>query len=172
MLEFDVDSQIEILNSLIPMKDGVKLSAKIWIYKDRGDAKIPGILEYIPYRKRDYTALRDEIMHPYFASKGYASCRVDMRGCGESEGLMTDEYTPTEHADAETVIEWIASQPWCNGNVGMQGKSWGGFNSLQVAWNQPRFLKAVITVCSTDDRFADDIHHLGGYTICVMSVYF
>jgi uncharacterized protein len=60
------------------------------------------------------------------------------------------------------VIRWIARQPWCNGAVGMMGKSWGGFNSLQVAARRPPELKAILTVCSTDDRYADDVHYMGG----------
>ena len=75
---------------------------------------------------------------------------------------MADEYTIQELADACEVIEWLAAQPWCSGAVGMMGKSWGGFNCLQTAFLQPPALKAVISVCSTTDRFADDIHYKGG----------
>ena len=57
---------------------------------------------------------------------------------------------------------WISSQPWCNGKVGMYGKSWGGFNGLQVAFHQPPALAAVISLYSTDDRFNDDIHWKDG----------
>ncbi|MEO0620069.1 MAG: CocE/NonD family hydrolase, partial [Pseudomonadota bacterium] len=57
---------------------------------------------------------------------------------------------------------WLRSQPWCNGEVGMMGISWGGFNALQTAALQPEGLNAIITLCSTDDRFADDIHYSGG----------
>ena len=64
--------------------------------------------------------------------------------------------------DAVEVIDWIARQPWCDGKVGMMGKSWGGFNCLQVAAMRPKALKAVLSVCSTDDRYADDIHYMGG----------
>ena len=59
-------------------------------------------------------------------------------------------------------IAWLAAQPWCTGKVGMTGISWGGFNSLQVAAHRPPALKAIITHCSTDDRYADDIHFMGG----------
>ncbi|MGI9462803.1 MAG: CocE/NonD family hydrolase, partial [Aestuariivirgaceae bacterium] len=63
------------------------------------------------------------------------------------------------------VIDWIAAQDWCTGDVGMMGISWGGFNGLQVAARRPEPLKAVITLCSTDDRYADDIHYKGGCVI-------
>ena len=144
----------------IVMPDGCRLSARIW--RAEGAGRVPAVLEYIPYRKRDGTAVRDALMHPWMAGQGYAVLRVDMRGNGESDGLMADEYTPQELSDAVAVIDWIAAQDWCSGAVGMMGKSWGGFNCLQVAALQPPALKAVVTVCSTTDRFADDVHFKGG----------
>jgi len=146
----------------IEMPDGCVLSARIWLPEDAEQNPVPAILEHIPYRKRDGTAARDSLTHPYFAGNGYAAIRVDMRGNGDSEGLMEDEYTEQELDDACAVIAWAAAQPWCNGRVGMMGISWGGFNSLQVAAKQPDALKAIITLCSTDDRYADDIHYKGG----------
>ena len=146
----------------IVLSDGCRLSARVWMPQDAGANPVPAVLEYIPYRKRDGTLPRDEIMHPYVAGHGYACVRVDMRGNGDSDGLMADEYTIQELADACEVIEWLAGQPWCAGSVGMMGISWGGFNSLQTAFLQPPALKAVVAVCATTDRFADDIHYKGG----------
>ena len=146
----------------IEMPDGCVLSARIWLPIDAEKDPVPAILEHLPYRKRDGTTARDCLTHPYFAGHGYASIRVDMRGNGDSEGLMDDEYTERELEDACAVIAWAAKQPWCNGKVGMMGISWGGFNSLQVAAKRPEALKAIITLCSTDDRYSDDIHYKGG----------
>ncbi len=146
----------------ITLPDGTRLSARVWMPEDAEAHPVPAILEFLPYRKRDGTAARDQITHPYFAEHGYAAIRVDMRGCGESEGLFDDEYSPTEMRDAVDTINWIAAQPWCTGRVGMMGISWGGFNSLQVAALAPEPLKAVITIGSTTDRYADDIHYKGG----------
>ncbi len=146
----------------IVMPDGCRLSARVWLPKDAEADPVPAILEHLPYRKRDGTAARDALTHPWFAGHGYACIRVDMRGNGDSEGLMEDEYTPQELQDACDVIAWAAAQPWCNGRVGMMGISWGGFNGLQVAMMRPPALKAVVTLCSTTDRFADDIHYKGG----------
>ncbi|WP_251977978.1 CocE/NonD family hydrolase [Salinicola avicenniae] len=152
----------EIENQWIPLADGTRLAARIWMPEGAENQPVPAILEYLPYRKRDGTAVRDELTHPYFAGHGYACIRVDMRGNGESGGLMEDEYAPQEQADALEVIDWIAAQPWCDGKLGMMGISWGGFNSLQLAALRPEPLKAIITLCSTDDRYADDIHYKGG----------
>ncbi len=155
--------EIEELPDLgITLSDGCRLSARVWRPVDAGDDPVPAILEYLPYRKRDGTCARDALTHPYLAKRGYACIRVDMRGNGDSEGLMADEYTAQELADAVEVIHWLAAQSWCSGSVGMMGISWGGFNALQVAALQPEPLKAIITLCSTVDRFADDIHYKGG----------
>jgi uncharacterized protein len=146
----------------IPLSDGVKLSAMIWLPKDAEDKPVPAVLEYLPYRKRDGTTERDALNHPYFAGHGYAAIRVDMRGAGDSEGVLKGEYLKQEQDDALEVLRWIAEQPWSTGAVGMIGISWGGFNGLQIAARRPPELKAVISLCSTDDRYADDIHFMGG----------
>ncbi|MGD8582361.1 MAG: CocE/NonD family hydrolase, partial [Gammaproteobacteria bacterium] len=146
----------------IPMPDHTRLAARIWMPEDAESNPVPAILEYIPYRKRDGSRLRDETMHPYFAGHGYACVRVDIRGSGDSEGVLTDEYLQQEMEDGVDIIQWLAQQPWCNGKVGMIGISWGGFNGLQIAALQPAPLKAVVSVCSTDDRYADDVHYMGG----------
>ncbi len=146
----------------IPLSDGTRLAARIWMPDGADTAPVPAILEYLPYRKRDGTCVRDESTYPTFAGAGYAGVRVDIRGTGESDGLFTDEYSPSELADAVEVIAWIAAQPWCSGAVGMMGISWGGFNALQVAALQPKALKAVISLSTTVDRFNDDIHYKGG----------
>ncbi len=124
---------------------------------------MPAILEYIPYRKNDNTSVADEGRHAYFASHGYACVRVDMRGTRRFRRASC--WTSTcqqEQDDAVEVIAWLAAQPWCTGSVGMIGISWGGFNGLQIAARRPPALKAIITLCSTDDRYADDMHYMGG----------
>ncbi|MDF1717498.1 MAG: CocE/NonD family hydrolase [Antarcticimicrobium sp.] len=146
----------------ITLSDGCRLSARVWRPVDTAQDPVPVILEYLPYRKRDGTTARDALTHPYFAKRGYACVRVDMRGNGDSQGVMEDEYTSQELDDAVEVIHWLAAQGWCSGSVGMMGISWGGFNGLQVAALAPEPLKAVITLCSTVDRYADDIHFKGG----------
>ncbi len=146
----------------IPMPDGVRLAARLWIPLGAGADPVPAILEYIPYRKNDLYAVRDQARFSYFAAHGYAGVRLDVRGSGDSEGVLTDEYVRQEQDDALAAIAWIAAQPWCNGAVGMIGKSWGGFNGLQVAARQPPALRAVVSLYSTDDRYADDAHYMGG----------
>ncbi len=145
---------------LIPLQDGRNLSARIW--RPQGIGPAPVILEYLPYRKRDGTAARDALNHPWLAGHGYVAARVDIAGTGESEGLFDDEYSEQELTDGVEVINWLAAQDWCSGAVGMTGISWGGFNGLQLAARAPEALKAVVSICSTVDRYADDIHYKGG----------
>jgi putative CocE/NonD family hydrolase len=146
----------------ITLSDGTRLAARLWLPEDALANPVPAILEYLPYRRRDGTAARDALTHPYLAGHGYACLRVDMRGTGDSDGLLLDEYLTQEQDDCLEVIDWLAGQPWCSGAVGMMGISWGGFNGLQVAARRPPALRAVVSLCSTDDRYADDIHHMGG----------
>jgi putative CocE/NonD family hydrolase len=162
----DLPQPVKLIeNTWITLADGTRLAARIWLPADAEQKHVPAILEYLPYRKDDGTVIRDRVIHEYFAGHGYAAVRVDMRGSGDSDGLLLDEYLPQEQLDALEVIAWIASQPWCTGRVGMMGISWGGFNSLQVAARRPPALKAIVTVCSTDDRYTDDCHYMGG---CVL----
>jgi hypothetical protein len=150
----------------IQLASGLRLAARLWRPDDAKRHPVPAILEHLPYRRNDGTALRDSTMHPYLAAHGYACLRVDMRGSGDSDGVLLDEYLESEQDDAVEVIAWMARQPWCNGAVGMWGISWGGFNALQVAARRPPELRAIVTLCSTDDRYADDVHYRGG---CVLA---
>lgn len=152
----------EIENTWIPLSDGTRLAARIWMPEDALQEPVPAVLEYLPYRKSDGTALADLGRHPYFAEHGYAAVRVDLRGTGDSDGLLRGEYLPQEQEDALEVLAWLERQPWCTGAAGMIGYSWGGFNGLQIAAHRPRQLKAVITIASTDDRYLDDCHYMGG----------
>ncbi|WP_406115097.1 CocE/NonD family hydrolase [Streptomyces sp. NBC_01014] len=145
----------------IPLKDGTRLAARIWLPAD-AEGPVPAVLEYIPYRKNDGTAARDVTLHAPFARAGYAAVRVDCRGSGDSGGVMLDEYHATELSDALEVLAWIEEQDWSDGQVAIIGKSWGGFNGLQIAALEPPQLRCIVTVCSTDDRYADDVHYAGG----------
>ena len=159
--EFPHETEV-VDHTWIVLSDGTRLAARIWLPVDAHVNPVPAILEYLPYRLTDGTNERDALQHPYFAGHGYASVRVDMRGSGNSTGIMYDEYLKQEQDDALEILQWLASQPWCDGNVGIIGISWGGFNGLQIAARRPPELKAVISLCSTDDRYADDVHYIGG----------
>lgn len=144
----------------VPMPDGTRLATTLWL--PEGEGPFPAVLEFLPYRRGDQTAARDDSTYPHFAEAGIVGVRVDSRGQGDSDGLFDDEYSPQELQDCFDAIAWIAEQDWSNGSVGMMGISWGGFNGLQVAAMRPPALKAVISIASTADRYNDDIHYKGG----------
>ncbi|WP_300013260.1 CocE/NonD family hydrolase [Pseudonocardia sp.] len=146
----------------IPLSDGVALSGRVWRPAGSDADPAPAVLEFIPYRQRDLTAVRDSMHHPYVAGHGIAGVRVDLRGSGDSDGVLTGEYLEQELRDAEEVLAWLAGRPWCSGRTGMMGISWGGFNALQVAARRPPGLGAIVTASSSDDRYADDVHYMGG----------
>lgn len=153
----------EITDAWIPLADGTRLSARIWLPTGAGPkSRVSAILEYLPYRKDDGTAAEDAGRHPYFAAHGFAGVRVDLRGTGDSDGVCRGEYLQQEFDDALEVLAWLEQQEWCTGSVGMIGYSWGGINSLQIAALRPPQLRAVVTLYSTDDRYATDCHYSGG----------
>ena len=158
----DYPFEIEVNPDLrIPMPDGTQLHARLWIPQGASGNPVPAVVEYAPFRHRDFTAPRDALIHPWFAGNGYASLRIELRGSGDSTGMPMDEYVSQEQDDAIFALEWIAAQDWCDGNTGLFGMSWGAFSALQVAARRPPSLKAIIPVHGTDDRFADDIHYKG-----------
>ncbi len=151
-----------IENVFIPMPDGRRLAARMWIPEDAETDKVPAIFEYMPYRKRDQSRARDESIHHYLAGHGYASFRVDTRGSGDSDGLLRGEWEQGELDDGLAVIDWMVNQSWCTGSVGMIGKSWSGFSALALAGLAPPALKAIIPVCAGDDRYHQSLHFTGG----------
>jgi uncharacterized protein len=155
---------VRLVQAWIPMQDGIRLSATLYMPEGaKPQERFPAILEYLPYRKDDATAARDYPLHSYFAHRGFVSVRVDIRGTGTSEGHTPErEYSEQEQSDGVEVISWLAHQPWSNGNVGMMGISWGGFNTMQMAMRNPPGLKAIIAVDATDELFHDDVHYVDG----------
>ena len=146
----------------IRVRDGIQLAADIYM-PPTGSGPFPALLEALPYRKDDLTASSHSDDYVRLASEGeYVVCRLDVRGTGSSEGLATDEYPLVELDDLTDVINWLATQPWSNGRVGMFGYSYSGFNSLQVACTRPAALHAICAIYATDDRYTDDGHYMGG----------
>ena len=161
--QIDFPCEFRILPDIrIPLSDGIWLHARIWMPLEAETKPLPAVVEYAPFRHRDFTAPRDALIHPWFAGHGYVSLRIELRGSGDSGGLPQDEYVKREQDDALEALAWIAGQPWCDGNTGMFGMSWGAFSALQVAARRPPSLRAIIPVHGTDDRFSDDIHYKGG----------
>ncbi len=152
-----------IVAAHIEMPDGVRLAADLFMPIDAADdARYPVLLEYTPYRK-DESRARNAALYSYFIDQGYVVARVDIRGTGNSEGeTIPYEYSDIELDDGEVVIDWLASQPWSTGKVGMFGISWGGFNAIQMAMRQPEALKAYVALMATESLYAEDVHYIDG----------
>jgi putative CocE/NonD family hydrolase len=154
---------IRIDETRIPMPDGIRLAADLYMPTGgKAGERHPVLLEYLPYRKTEARA-RNYPLYSYFVERGYVVAAVDIRGTGASEGrLIPYEYSEIEQQDGEVVIDWLSKQPWSNGNVGMFGISWGGFNSIQMALRNPPALKAIIAVDATEDLYQEDVHFIDG----------
>ena len=148
---------------VVETADGERLACTL--YLPDGPGPHASLIEALPYRKDDVTQSYGSTYERY-AAAGFAVLRVDLRGTGSSSGIATDEYPETERTDLRSAIEWLASQPWSNGKVGIFGTSYSGFNGLQMAAEIGRLdipaLAAVVATYATDDRYTDDVHYCGG----------
>jgi putative CocE/NonD family hydrolase len=154
----------KIETAWLTMKDGVKLSATLYrpVPRSPGE-KFPVIFEFLPYRKDDGGYIGTYSLYTYFVRRGFIMVRADIRGTGSSEGTFPlREYSEQELDDAVDIIGQLSAMPGSNGNVGMWGISWGGFNAIQVAMRRPPALKAILAAMATDDLYHDDIHYIDG----------
>ena len=149
------------IREYVEMEDGIRLAISRFGPSD-GAGPWPVIIEALPYRKDDLTASYRAEYQRLVDEGRYVVVRVDVRGTGSSEGIATDEYPVEEQRDLVRLIAWCAAEPWSTGRVGMYGTSYSGFNSLQVAVERPPELGAVCAIYSTDDRYTDDVHYMGG----------
>jgi putative CocE/NonD family hydrolase len=145
----------------VPSRDGLTLSVSLFLPRGASEP-LPAILNTDPYRKDDWSAGWDLSLAAYLGERGYAYCRLDVRGTGSSDGVAMDEYTEAETLDGHDTVEWLAAQPWCSGEIGMWGLSYGGFTSIQVAATRPPHLRAIVPIQATDNRYTDDVHYVGG----------
>ena len=150
---------MEHSHTWITVADGTRLAARLWLPEQQ---PAPVLLEALPYRMDDLTASYAAEYERLCREGGFAVCRLDIRGTGSSGGLAVDEYTAEELDDICQVIDWLSTQEWSNGRVGMYGTSWSGFNSLQVACLRPPALGAIAPIYASDDRYTDDVHYMGG----------
>jgi uncharacterized protein len=155
----------------VTMRDGVRLSVDV--YRPRAEGKFPGLVSFSWYGKesqklptnstyRISDAPRGNGGHEcgeqgYFVPRGYVEVIPDVRGVGKSEG----EYTIDWANDGYDLIEWMAQQPWCNGNVGMAGMSAFGWAQYFVAATQPPHLKAIFPFEALTDRYRHHHYHGG-----------
>jgi predicted acyl esterase len=154
----------------IPMSDGIKIDCDI--IRPDAKGKFPTILGVHPYDKSQQTTPSmpqgfDRINGSieagdsnFFVRRGYAHVIANVRGTGRSEGGFLNRG-PREVDDTCEIIEWIADQPWCDGNVGMFGVSYFAIAQLQVAPLNPPHLKAIFAPFGYTDFYRDNYYHGG-----------
>ena len=137
----------------IEAEDGTKLAVDVYIPTAAGEApdeKIPVVLHYTRYIRavemEDGSVVggpdRDPVAQ-HMLRHGYAVAVADARGTGASFGVRHGDFSVEETRDSYTIIEWLASRPWSNGNVGMSGRSYPGMTQYQAATQGPPALKAI-----------------------------
>jgi len=161
---YRAEHKVAIDRTTVEMDDGVKLAVTFYKPADASpEKKVPIVINMVPYRKDDIFYAGDYGPYSYLAERGIACARIDIRGTGGSDGVLVDrEYSDAELSDLESCIAKFAALPWCNGSIGMQGKSWAGFNALMMAMRQPPALKAIIAAHASEDLYANDVHNWDG----------
>jgi uncharacterized protein len=138
----------------VPMRDGVRLSANIFLPAQRGP--FPTILVRTPYGK----GLDITPHFQAFVDHGYAVVAEDVRGRYDSEGAF--QPLTQEASDGSDTIDWIARQPWSDGKVGMMGGSYLGIVQWKAAITNNPHLKAIFPVVSGYDDYRDRFYSTGG----------
>ncbi len=163
----------------VEMRDGVRLSVDVFL--PDGDDPVPGLLAMSAYGKnaqslplpplpygtspRNRSSVYNrgiEAGDPrYLTAHGYAHVIPDLRGIGRSEGEYLGWCSPQEAQDGHDLVEWMAAQPWCDGNIGMVGVSYFGAIQPLVAATQPPHLKAIMPWNAPADFYRESTHHGG-----------
>ena len=150
-------------NVAVPMRDGIALHADI--HRPASGDRVPALIAISPYpRQMQHLGLPVGFVEAgetdFFVPRGYAHVIVNCRGSGGSGGryALTGE---AEHRDLFDLIEWIAAQPWCNGNVGMVGVSYFAIEQFNAALQQPPHLRAIFPWSGTVDWYREVFWHGG-----------
>ena len=149
------------------MRDGTVLRADVYLPKGKGP--FPALLERTPYSK-DNSPECQVGSPPFFASQGYAVVIQDVRGRFASEGRFIPFHDDGwgENRDGYDTVEWIAAQPWCDGNVGTIGGSYAGVTQYRLAPTRPPHLRAMYVRESSADYWAEWVYHGGAFELGFM----
>jgi hypothetical protein len=150
-----------IKNLLIPMSDGVTLAADV--YRPKVEDPVPAIIMFCPYHKDDtYGPGSWEGPMRSMAQMGYACLLIDVRGTGSSGGFTISPFTDREVLDYYEAVEWVAGTEWCDGHVGLWGKSYGSIAALLTAVQNPPHLGAVVNFHGVATNKWWDLIYVGG----------
>jgi len=187
------------ISAYVPMSDGVKLAVDVFIPADGPDKKsFPVVIEYTPYT-RAYLDLKNGPLHKTvrkallksddpvvdvmagakagmgkilstLVATGYVFIRADMRGSGASTGWKAD-FMPQLAKDGGELLDWVAAQPWCDGNIGMLGGSYTGYSQLITAGQGRKALKCIAPMMVPLDGYDGEVYPGGIYMQEFMEAY-
>ena len=189
--------RIEKSSAYVPMSDGVKLAIDIYVPAGGPASSFPVLIEYTPYT-RAFIDINNSPLHRMLRKAllksdspvldlltvpgemadalrdligyGYVFVRADIRGCGASSGWKSD-FMPRIGQDGGELVDWIARQPWCNGNVGMVGGSYSGYTQIVTAGYAGPALKAIAPTVVPVDGYDGEVYPGGVYLWGFMSAY-
>lgn len=152
---------VEVIRDLrIPTgQPGATLAADL--YRPVTAAPGPALVTVLPYRKDAWAGLLNEANLRGFASHGYPSLLVDLRGTGSSDGPARPPFHPDDADAGVAAVTWAAAQPWCDGSVGMWGHSYGAVMAMRTAARRPPALRAIVPVMGMTDPERDFAHPAG-----------
>ncbi|MGD2088493.1 MAG: CocE/NonD family hydrolase [Candidatus Aminicenantes bacterium] len=143
-----VDANVKlILDQKVPMRDGVNLSARIWMPGEIIE-KLPVVFVFTPY-------ISDESQNRgmFFARNGYVYISVDTRGRGNSQGIFNPLEGDKHSRDIDDIVTWIVDQPWSDGRVVMRGGSYRGMVQWQAMKTRPKNLVSIVPTASVYPGF-------------------
>ena len=167
-------------NVYVTARDGVRLA--IDVYRPDAPGKFPALLAMSPYGKTAQTfetppqpfgksvfeASVESGDPKFYVTRGYVYVIGDLRGTGDSEGEYEGVFSKHEGQDGADIVEWLAEQPWCDGNVATAGICYFSAMQLHIAAEQPPHLKAI----APWEIFADDLYKHGVYEGGVLNIFF
>ncbi|MDE3075335.1 MAG: CocE/NonD family hydrolase, partial [Chloroflexota bacterium] len=162
----------EMRDQHAPMRDGTRLACDV--FRPDAPGKFPALLSFSLYGKDVQKVMDNQRpLSPrhgnggqeagdtrFFVSRGYVHVIADTRGAGDSEGQYQFQG-PLEQQDGYDLVEWIAAQDWCDGNVGMLGMSYFAVVQNLIAEQQPPHLKAIAPFEAYTDRYRHSVYHGG-----------
>ncbi len=146
----------------VAMPDGTKLAVDIYLPADGPQRKaFPVVFQYTPYQRSTIDPKTGKISEAgaarFFTSHGYAVVCADMRGTGASTGWVMD-FMPEICDDGKQLVDWMAEQPWCDGNVGMSGGSYLGWSQTATASRKPKALKCIMPAVIPLEGYTGEVY--------------
>ncbi len=158
------------LSEYVTMSDGIKIAVDVFIPEDGiNQERFPVVLSYTPYQRsridRESGKISDissSSLSKLLLSQGYVLVSADIRGTGASTGWLLD-FMPEIWSDGKEIIDWIATQSWCDSNVGMMGGSYLGWSQTATASMHPEALKCIMPAVVPLEGYTGEVYPGGIY---------